>query len=89
MMLAEVEQSKKRQNALFVKDAGQTGRALIKMQQEIRNDQNFTELSEKSLKLGKSFDLLLLQPPHWVSQPNHLFHKKENTKPASWKVPES
>ena len=36
MMLSEVEQARKDQNALFVKDAGQTGRALIKIQQDIR-----------------------------------------------------
>lgn len=86
MMIAEVEQSRKDQNALFIKDAGQTGRALIKMQQEIRADQNFTELSEKSSKLGKSFDLLLLQH-HLIGSANQIiyFIRKENTKPASWK----
>ncbi|MEC8044303.1 MAG: hypothetical protein VX130_06910, partial [Verrucomicrobiota bacterium] len=58
MMHSEVEQTKKDQNSLFVKDAGQTGRALIKIQKEIRDAntdtaEDLTSLSEKSKKLGE------------------------------------
>lgn len=85
MMLSEVEQSRKDQNALFVKDAGQTGRALIKIQQDIRNNENFDELAEKSSKIGTSFDLLLLQH-HLIGSANQIifFMRKENSKPTSW-----
>jgi precorrin-6B methylase 1 len=53
MMLSEVEQSRKDQNAIFVKDAGQTGRALIKIQQESRETDDYAELSEKSAKISR------------------------------------
>ena len=44
MLMSEVEQAKKDQNSLFVKDAGQCGRALIQIQQEVREtDLNASE----------------------------------------------
>ena len=91
MMLSEVEQSRKDQNSLFVKDAGQTGRALIKIQQEIREiDTNqkikFDEISKKSSELGQAFSLVKLQH-HLIGTANQVlfFMRKENSKPASWK----
>ena len=68
-----------------MKDAGQTGRALIKIQQDIRNNENFDELAEKSSKIGTSFDLLLLQH-HLIGSANQIifFMRKENSKPTSW-----
>ena len=84
-MLSEVEQARKDQNALFVKDAGQTGRALIEMQQNIRVDENFSDLSDKSSKIGSSFDLLLLQH-HLIGSANQLlyFMRKERSQPVTW-----
>ena len=76
MMLSEVEQSRKDQNSLFVKDAGQTGRALIKIQQEIREiDTNqkikFDEISKKSSELGQAFSLVQLQH-HLIGTANQV-----------------
>ena len=73
MMLSEVEQSRKDQNAIFVKDAGQTGRALIKIQQESRETDDYAELSEKSSKIANSFDLLLLQH-HLIGSANQTLY---------------
>ncbi len=85
LMLSEVEQARKDQNALFVKDAGQTGRALIEMQQNIRAEENISDLSDKSSKIGSSFDLLLLQH-HLIGSANQLlyFMSKERSQPVTW-----
>jgi hypothetical protein len=85
MMLSEVEQSRKDQNAIFVKDAGQTGRALIKIQQESRETDDYAELSEKSAKISRSFDLLLLQH-HLIGSANQTlyFIRKESSTSSSW-----
>ena len=85
MMLSEVEQSRKDQNAIFVKDSGQTGRALIKIQQESRETDDYAELSEKSSKIANSFDLLLLQH-HLIGSANQTlyFIRKESSTSSSW-----
>jgi len=91
MMYSEVEQTKKDQNSLFVKDAGQTGRALIKIQKEIRDAntdtaEDLTSLSEKSKKLGDSFQILLLQH-HLIGSANQViyFMRQENGNFSKWK----
>ena len=91
MMHSEVEQTKKDQNSLFVKDAGQTGRALIKIQKEIRDAntdtaEDLTSLSEKSKKLGDSFQILLLQH-HLIGSANQViyFMRQENGNFSKWK----
>jgi hypothetical protein len=91
MMYSEVEQTKKDQNSLFVKDAGQTGRALIKIQKEIRDAntdsaEDITSLSEKSKKLGDSFQILLLQN-HLIGSANQViyFMRQENGNFSKWK----
>lgn len=95
MMRAEVEQARKDQNSLFVKDAGQTGRALIQLQQEVRAAQpgareDLSTLSEKSEKLGKAFHLLTLQH-HLIGSANQVlfFIRQESTDSSRWNGPES
>ncbi|MEC8355187.1 MAG: hypothetical protein VXZ37_01085 [Verrucomicrobiota bacterium] len=95
MMRAEVEQARKDQNSLFVKDAGQTGRALIQLQQEVRAAhtgarEDLSTLSEKSEKLGKAFHLLTLQH-HLIGSANQVlfFIRQESTNSNSWNGPES
>ena len=91
MMYSKVEQSKKDQNFLFVKDSGQTGRALIKMQNDIRNanqdtSEGYTSLYEKSKRLGDSFQILLLQN-HLIGSANQViyFMRQENGNFSKWK----
>ena len=91
MMYSKVEQSKKDQNFLFVKDAGQTGRALIKMQKDIRDanqhtSEGYTSLYEKSKRLGDSFQILLLQH-HLIGSANQViyFMRQENGNFSKWK----
>ena len=91
MMYSKVEQSKKDQNSLFVKDAGQTGRALIKMQKDIRDanqdtSESYTSLYEKSKRLGDSFQILLLQH-HLIGSANQViyFMRQENGNFSKWK----
>ena len=91
MMHSEIEQTKKDQNSLFVKDAGQTGRALIKIQKEIRDAntdtaEDLNSLSEKSKKLGDSFQILLLQH-HLIGSANQViyFMRQENGNFSKWK----
>jgi hypothetical protein len=95
MMQAEVEQARKDQNSLFVKDVGQTGRALIQLQQEVRAAQpgareDLSTLSEKSEKLGKAFHLLTLQH-HLIGSANQVlfFIRQESTDSSRWNGPES
>ena len=95
MMRAEVEQARKDQNSLFVKDAGQTGRALIQLQQEVRAArpgarEDLSTLSEKSEKLGKAFHLLTLQH-HLIGSANQVlfFIRQESTDSSRWNGPES
>ena len=91
MMYSKVEQSKKDQNFLFVKDSGQTGRALIKMQNDIRNanqdtSEGYTSLYEKSKRLGDSFQILLLQH-HLIGSANQVIYlmRQENGNFSKWK----
>ena len=95
MMRAEVEQARKDQNSLFVKDAGQTGRALILLQQEVRAArpgarEDLSTLSKKSEKLGKAFHLLTLQH-HLIGSANQVlfFIRQESTDSSRWNGPES
>lgn len=90
MMRSEVEQTRKDQNPLFVKDAGQTGRALIRFQQDIRFADNnssydFLSLSEKSNKLGQSFQILLLQH-NLIGSAKQVIHfmKQEREEYSKW-----
>ena len=90
MMRSEVEQTRKDQNSLFVKDAGQTGRALIQFQQEIRSadinsSNDLLSLSEKSNQLGRSFQILLLQHDLIGSAKQVIyFMKQEYGKSSKW-----
>ena len=90
MMRSEVEQTRKDQNSLFVKDAGQTGRALIQFQQEIRSadinsSNDLLSLSEKSNRLGRSFQILLLQHDLIGSAKQVIyFMKQEYGKSSKW-----
>lgn len=90
MMLSEVEQARKDQNSFFVKDAGQIGRALMHVQKEIRGtdinrSETWTELSEKSEKLGASFQILTLQH-QLIGSANQViyFMRKENGNSLIW-----
>ena len=90
MMCSEVEQTRKDQNSLFVKDAGQVGRALIKLQQEIRQFRDQTQdslasLSDKSEKLKRAFQILLLQH-HLIGSANQViyFMRQENGNSSKW-----
>ena len=95
MMRAEIEQARKDQNSLFVKDAGQTGRALIQLQKEVRAAhpgarEDLSTLSEKSEKLGKAFHLLTLQH-HLIGSANQVlfFIRQESVDSSRWNGPES
>jgi hypothetical protein len=91
MLMSEVEQAKKDQNSLFVKDAGQCGRALIQIQQEVREtdlnaSENWVALSSKSSKLRSAFQVLLLQH-HLIGSANQViyFMREENSKSSAWR----
>ena len=95
MMRAEIEQARKDQNSLFVKDAGQTGRALIQLQKEVRAAhpgarEDLSTLSERSEKLGKAFHLLTLQH-HLIGSANQVlfFIRQESVDSSRWNGPES
>lgn len=90
MIMSEVEQAKKDQNTLFVKDSGQTGRALIQIQQEIRasdfnGSKSWSVLSRKSEELGSAFQILLLQH-QLIGSANQViyFMRQENGKFSNW-----
>ena len=74
---------------------GQTGRALIQLQKEVRAAhpgarEDLSTLSERSEKLGKAFHLLTLQH-HLIGSANQVlfFIRQESVDSSRWNGPES